>query len=285
MTAEREPPDVGPGAELGVEVEDGTGAQAAAVLTCRPIGVVHSPFRERSAAPRQPSAAKEVRGRIELYAQRGFEHALSDIEAWPYLWVIFWFHLNRGWRPKVLPPRSARRRGLFATRAPHRPNPLGLSVVKLERVEGLVLHVSGLDILDGTPVLDIKPYVPYADAISEAEGGWLETALDPVQEFEVVFERDVEIALAYLRGVWAVDLEDSIRKTLALGPQQHAYRRIRRRGTGYVLAVKEWRARFRVEERRIVVEAIESGYRPRELAQNDDPALDAHRALASGKRA
>ena len=271
MTIHRETPEPQPDA-------------AVPVLTCRPIGVVRSPFRERSAAPRQTSAAKEVLGQIELYPQRGFEHALSDIEAWPYLWVIFWFHLNEGWRPKVLPPRSARRRGLFATRSPHRPNPLGLSVVKLERVEGLVLHVSGLDMLDGTPVLDLKPYVPYADALSEAEGGWLDGALDPAPGFEVIIEPNAQAELSYLRGNWGVELEEPIRKTLELGPQQHAYRRIRRRDSGFVLAVKDWRARFRVEERRIFVEALESGYRQRELALNDDPVLDAHRAFASRRQ-
>jgi tRNA-Thr(GGU) m(6)t(6)A37 methyltransferase TsaA len=249
------------------------------VLTCRPIGIVHSPFRERVAAPRQSAAAREVQGRIELFSGRGFEHALSDIEMWPYLWVIFWFHLNQGWKPKVLPPRSARKRGLFATRAPYRPNPLGMSVVKLERVEGLVLHVSALDMLDQTPVLDIKPYVPYADALSDAEAGWLETALDPLPGFEVVFEPEAAIGLLYLESDFGIELADSITKVLTLGPQQHAYRRIRRRGEGFVLAVKDWRARFRVEERRIYVEAIESGYRPRELATNDAAALDPHRAF------
>src|SRR5215510_10989946 len=117
-------------------------------LTLQPIGVVHSPFVERRQAPRQSAAAQDVRGTIELLPGHGFEHALADIERWSHLWVIFWFHLNEGWKPKVLPPRSQRRRGLFATRSPHRPNPLGLSVVKLERVLGLTLEVSALDILD-----------------------------------------------------------------------------------------------------------------------------------------
>jgi tRNA (adenine37-N6)-methyltransferase len=257
---------------------------ASAVLHCRPIGIVHSPFRERLAAPRQSVSGKETRGRIELFPQRGFEHALSDIESWPYLWVIFWFHLNQGWRPKVLPPRSSRKRGLFATRAPHRPNPIGLSVVKLERVEGLVLHVSALDMLDQTPVLDLKPYVPYADALAGAEGGWLENALDPAPSYAVEFEPEARSALAYLESRWSIELTVSITQSLALGPQQHAYRRIRRREGGYVLAVKEWRAYFRVEERRIAVTAIESGYRPRELATNADAALDPHRDFVARTR-
>jgi tRNA-Thr(GGU) m(6)t(6)A37 methyltransferase TsaA len=252
-------------------------------LVCEPIGVVHSPFQERARAPRQPAAAQAVHGRIELYAGRGFEHALEDVAAWQYLWVLFWFHKNEGWRPKVLPPRSARRRGLFATRSPYRPNPIGLSVVKLERVDGLNLHVSGVDMLDGTPVLDLKPYVAYTDALSEAAGGWLEAALDPSPRFEVDFAPKARAALEYLSTNWDVKLEASIREVLALGPQQHAYRRIRREDDGFVLAAKDFRARFVVEGTRITVTELRSGYRPRELVTSTDPALDAHRAFVEQK--
>ncbi|HTQ06439.1 MAG TPA: tRNA (N6-threonylcarbamoyladenosine(37)-N6)-methyltransferase TrmO [Polyangiaceae bacterium] len=253
-------------------------------LVCRPIGVVRSPFRERAEAPRQTAAARDVRGTIELLPGHDFEHALEDLEMWPYLWVLFWFHLNEGWRPKVLPPRSAKRRGLFATRAPYRPNPIGMSAVKLEKVDGLVLHVSALDMLDGTPVLDLKPYVPYADALADAEGGWLETGLDPQPGFEVELAERAARELGYLRDTWHIELEDAIRRVLVLGPQQHPYRRIRRVGDAMMLAVKDFRARFTVDGRRIVVHAITSGYRPRELATNPAPELEPHRALV-GMRA
>jgi tRNA-Thr(GGU) m(6)t(6)A37 methyltransferase TsaA len=252
-------------------------------LVCEPIGVVHSPFSERARAPRQPAAAQHVSGRIELYPGRGFEHALEDVSAWQYLWVLFWFHKNEGWRPKVLPPRSARRRGLFATRSPYRPNPIGLSVVKLESVDGLSLHVSGVDMLDGTPVLDLKPYVAYTDALSEAAGGWLEGALDPSPRFEVEFAPRARAALDYLAQSFGIELETPIREVLALGPQQHAYRRIRRDADGFVLAVKDFRARFTLDGPRITVTELRSGYRPRELATSPDPALDPHRALAERK--
>src|SRR6202041_972769 len=104
---------------------------------------------------------------------RRFEPALSDVEGWEYLWVVYWFHLNSDWHPKVLPPRSKVKRGVFATRSPHRPCPIGLSAVRLVRVEGLSVHVEGVDMLDGSPVLDLKPYVAAADAIAEAGSGWL----------------------------------------------------------------------------------------------------------------
>jgi tRNA-Thr(GGU) m(6)t(6)A37 methyltransferase TsaA len=246
---------------------------------------VHSPFRVRREAPRQPAASAETRGTIELFPHSGLEHALGDLECWSYLWVIFWFHLNEGFRPKVLPPRSARRRGVFSTRSPHRPNPIGLSAVKLERVSGLCLDVCGLDMLDGTPVLDIKPYVAYTDAVTEAGTGWLAAALDPAATFAVDFTESSRAELAFVRDVSGLDLEPAIRDVLALGPQAHPYRRIRRERSSngaaetFVLAVKEWRARFVVEGTRIAVIGLRSGYRPRELVENPDPALDAHRTF------
>ena len=166
-------------------------------LVLEPIGIVHSPLASKVEASRQPRATAGARGSIELFPGRNFEHALEDLEGWDYLWVIYWFHLNPAWRPKVLPPRSTSgRKGVFATRSPHRPNPIGLSAVRLERVDGLVLHVRDLDMVDGTPVLDIKPYVAYSDAHPGAASGWLDEAAagqeasvpaDPVDPFTVAF--------------------------------------------------------------------------------------------------
>src|SRR5260221_14109273 len=91
-------------------------------MVLRPIGVARTPFSERAEAPRQPYAAAGARGTIELFEGANFEHALDDLEAWDHIWVIFWFHLNAGMRPKALPPRSEKKRGVCATRSPHRPN-------------------------------------------------------------------------------------------------------------------------------------------------------------------
>ena len=141
------------------------------------IGVVHSSYRERFAAPRQPSLDEPQQAEIRLNGGLNFEQALQDLDGFSHIWVLYWMHLNRGWNPTVTPPRGPKvRRGLFATRAPHRPNRIGLSAVKLERIEGRVLHICGHDMLDGTPVLDIKPYIPYADSIPDASSGWLEEA-------------------------------------------------------------------------------------------------------------
>lgn len=251
-------------------------ASAPAAFTFAPIGVARTPFTDRLSAPRQPPAAEGVRGSIELYAAPGIEDALSDLEGWDYIWVVFVFHLNeeRGFRPKVLPPRSPdKRRGLFATRSPYRPNPIGLSAVRLLGVEGLTLRVGGVDMIDGTPVLDIKPYVPYADAHPEARTGWLEgaavegkTPSDPNQGFGVQWSARAREEATWLEGALGTPLTAPVEEVLKLGPQPHAYRRIKIDERGHVLAYKALRVRFSVEGKTITVERIESGYRPRQLA-------------------
>jgi tRNA-Thr(GGU) m(6)t(6)A37 methyltransferase TsaA len=262
-------------------------------LTLEPIGFVRSALETKVEAARQPRAASGEAARIELLPGRHFEHALEDLERWELIWVIFWFHLNSGWRPKVLPPRSTTgRKGVFATRSPHRPNPLGMSVVRLERVEGLVLHIRDSDILDGTPVLDLKPYVAYTDAHPGAGVGWLEDAAriadagaamggqpaDPVNTYVVQFE-----ALAAEQADWVEEharlgMRERIESTLALGPEPHPYRRIRRVGEGMQLAVKEWRVRFVVVGRDVRVVEIYSGFRASQLAAGgEDDTLRVHR--------
>lgn len=259
-------------------------------LDLTPIGVVHSPFTEKMQAPRQPGVAQSADGSIELFAGRDFEHALEDLTTFRYIWILFWFDRAEGWRPKVLPPRSEKRRGVFATRSPHRPNPIGMSLVELVGVDGLVLAVTGLDLLEGTPVLDIKPYIPYADSRPDADHGWLDEAAsprDPLAAFVVEFDEVARADLELLRG-FGVELEGPIRQVLELGPEPHPYRRIRKVEGGGCLALKDFRVAFRSAhqtiERRVVVTSIATGYRPKQLATLHDPALDAHRALAARSR-
>ena len=250
-------------------------------LHLEPIGVVHSPLATKAEAARQPAAAGDVTGVIELFPGRHFEHALEDLDGWERIWVIFWFHHNADWRPKVLPPRSeSGRKGVFATRSPHRPNPIGISAVKLERIEGLTLHVADIDILDGTPVLDIKPYVAYTDAIPSVENGWLDDTRvhDPGAAFQVEWDAAAESQAQWIEERTGLALRERIDSTLALGPTPQPYRRIRPDGDGFVLAVKEWRARFSVEGNVVRVHAIASGFREAQLARGDAaPEMAAHR--------
>lgn len=257
-------------------------------VTLTAIGVVRSPFLEKRQAPRQPGVVEAAAGRVELYAGRGFEHALADLVSFRHVWLLFWFDRAQGFRPKVLPPRSDKRRGVFATRSPHRPNPLGLSLVELVAIEGLTLLVNGLDLLDGTPVLDIKPYLPYADSRPDAGHGWIDTlsapgqARDPLPGYAVRLEALAERQLALLRERFGVELWPAIRQALELGPEPHPYRRIRRQADGgFCLAIKDFRVLFRVAEREIVVLSLDTGYKPSQLFGEtaQDAALAAHRAL------
>lgn len=243
-------------------------------LMLRPIGVVHSPWKDKHSAPRQPAYARDVTGTIELLPGAEYEHALEDLASWSHIWVIFWFHHNQGWHPKVLPPRSRKRRGVFATRSPHRPNPLGLSVLRLDNVEGQTLAVRDLDIMDQTPVFDIKPYVAYSDAIPAASSGWLgqDEVADPGPRFEIVYSERAEAQLAWLVGRAAFDLRALAEPVLGSGPAPHPYRRIRVQGDQLVLAVKDFRLRFTVEGERVTVHEIGTGYRKRVLT---DPTADA----------
>ena len=266
---------------------------AAESVVLTPIGVIHTPFTERALTPRQPPTARGVSGRIELFPAAGIEHAIMDLDAWSHVWVLFLFHLNASWRPKVLPPRGSRRRGVLATRSPYRPNPIGLSVLELEKIDGLTLHVRNVDMLDGSPLLDIKPYVPYTDAIADAGSGWLEDetdrasivmnapAPDPRPEYTVRFEQQAREQCAFLATGFDIDLMSPIERALALGPQPHAYRRIRAVPGGLRLAFKEWRAIFRVSGHEISVVSLGTGYRPKELESSKEPALEPHRAFVA----
>ena len=257
-------------------------------LTLDPIGYLRSSLATKVEAARQPRAAIGTPARIELLPGRNFEHALEDLERWELIWVIFWFHLNPGWRPKVLPPRSTTgRKGVFATRSPHRPNPLGMSVVRLERIEGLVLHIRDTDMLDGTPVLDLKPYVAYTDAHPGAGTGWLEDAAradtssqpaDPVSAYLVQFEALATEQAAWIEAHTGLAIRERIQSTLALGPTSHPYRRIRRVGEWMQLSVKEWRVRFTAVERDVRVLEINSGFRDSQLAaSSNDESHRLHR--------
>lgn len=261
-------------------------------LIVEPIGVVRSTLATKVEAARQPQAAAGSPARIELYAGRHFEHALHDLEKWELIWVLFWFHMNSGWRPKVLPPRSTSgRKGVFATRSPHRPNPIGLSAVRLERVESLTLHIRDCDMLDGTPVLDIKPYVAYTDAHPGACDGWLADAPplsaggrrphDPLPAYTVQLRaRAVEQAL-WIEAHTGLAIRERIQATLALGPEPHPYRRIRRFDGWLQLAVKEWRVRFTVNERDVQVLEIRSGFRASQLAAGGDALIRAHQEFVA----
>jgi len=137
-----------------------------------PIGIIHSPFKESTGTPIQPRMAEGIRGTIKVYKK--FAAGLKDLKGFERIWLIYWFHRAGPQQIQVVPYLDAKPRGLFATRAPCRPNPIGMSTVRLLSIRGRTLYVSDLDALDGTPLLDIKPYVPKFDSYKVKKWGWLE---------------------------------------------------------------------------------------------------------------
>lgn len=148
-------------------------------ITFRPIGTITTPFKESRGTPIQPWAARSMAGTVTLLPE--YVEGLQDLEGFSHIFLIYHFHLSKGFTSKVKPFLDDQIRGVFATRAPSRPNPLGVSLVRLKGVQGNKLHVLDVDMLDGTPLLDIKPYVPEFDYAPEARVGWLENHLDKLR--------------------------------------------------------------------------------------------------------
>jgi tRNA-Thr(GGU) m(6)t(6)A37 methyltransferase TsaA len=140
-------------------------------IVYHPIGMIHSPYRDASDMPIQPPGAAGVAGTVTI--DESYRDGLRDIDGFSHVILIYHFHLSRGVSLQVKPFMDDTERGVFATRAPRRPNPVGLSVVRLIRVEGSLLHIEDVDIVDGTPLLDLKPYVPLFDVRQDVKTGWL----------------------------------------------------------------------------------------------------------------
>jgi len=145
-----------------------------------PIGVIRTPFKSPEGMPIQPAGAKAIRGTVELLPE--YADGLADLAGFSHVILLYHFHRSTGFKLAVTPFMDLRPRGLFATRAPRRPNPIGLSIVRLVRVDGATLHVENVDMLDGTPLLDIKPYVPEFDRQRGTKGGWVERAKGAVRK-------------------------------------------------------------------------------------------------------
>ncbi len=227
-------------------------APDADALILRPIGHVRTGKAVKFQAGHQPDESLSENNRLELLPGCGFETALTDLAGFERVWLVWWFHRNTTWRPQVIPPRGPqRRRGVFATRSPHRPCPLGLTPVLLRRVEGLVLHLGPCDLVDGTPVFDIKPYAPAYDSFPEARAGWIDEVDAAEAEppaFSVTFEPLALAQANWLRAGWGIDFLPRATAMLSRDPAPHRTRRIRRTETGRELGCGAWRALFTVNE-------------------------------------
>ena len=188
-----------------------------------PIGIVHSPYKEKFAIPRQPNLVPAAKATIELPFKQCAKESVQDIEQFSHLWLIFCFHgtQHQGWKPLVRPPRLGgnSKTGVLATRSTFRPNPIGMSVVALNNVEysnqATLLHVGGVDLLDKTPILDIKPYLPYVDSIVDAKAGFAQLA--PANNSQVHFTKTAQHQLN--KQPKALNLTELISQVLAQDPR------------------------------------------------------------------
>lgn len=195
------------------------------------IGVVQTPFKDRFGVPRQPGLATEAKGVIKLDSDPDLKTALRSLEQFTHLWIVFVFHDHggRNWKPSIRPPRLGgnTKVGVLASRAPHRPNPIGMSAVVIKKIDleaagGPEITVGGVDLVDGTPVLDIKPYIPYADAIPNANAGW---ASDPIERIPVIFSTKAETEIRARDGDGSKNLRALIVNILELDPRPAFQRR------------------------------------------------------------
>ncbi len=219
------------------------------------IGIVHSCFSEKFGVPRQPGLVKSAKGRLELLEPFNREEMVKGLEEFSHVWLQFLFHetLEEGWKPTIRPPRlgGKKRVGVFASRSPHRPNFLGMSVVRLEGIvrekKGLFLELAEVDLLDKTPIVDIKPYLPYSDRVEGASSGYLQP--DAV-EGEVEFEEEVMQFCKEYRQKTGRNLRTLITEVLAQDPRPASQRKVVRE---FGMLLWDVNVRWRAEDKTCVV--------------------------------
>jgi len=246
-------------------------------MEVNPIGTFFGDAVYKYDAPRQGRLFAGHPGRIELRKGQNFETALRDLDGFERIWVIFQFHENEGWRPTTrppVPPKGKDRVGTFASRSPYRPNSIGLSCVRLLKVDGLTLYVDEADLLNETPVLDIKPYIPMADAFPNAKAGWVDDQDGEVwnvtqseefeaqnrwigshSEFDLMSFAQVQLG----RGGFSEGVFDGTRRRLTLDENSK---------TG-VLAYRTFRIAFSYDDsaRTVTLKKISSGYTAEDLEE------------------
>ncbi|WP_343529715.1 tRNA (N6-threonylcarbamoyladenosine(37)-N6)-methyltransferase TrmO [Yokenella regensburgei] len=225
------------------------------------IGVICSPYKEKFAVPRQPGLVKSASGELRLLPPYNQADAVRGLEGFSHLWVLFVFHqtMDGGWRPTVRPPRLGgnARMGVFATRSTFRPNPIGMSLVELKGIhcekDQVILQLGSLDLVDGTPVVDIKPYLPFAEALPEATASYAQQS--PQADVTVSFTADVETQLATLHKHYP-QLRTFIHEVLAQDPRP-AYRKEEESGKTYAVWLYDFNVRWRVTDLGFEVFALE----------------------------
>lgn len=255
----------------------------AEVFNHKPIGFFKSDKINNYDVPRQSGLNEtpiENPDYIELEQGHQFEQALEDLQGFSHLWILFEFHKNKTWNPKVMPPRGGdSKRGVFATRSPYRPNPIGISCVEIIRIQGLKIFISSSDLLNGTPILDIKPYIPEYDSFPKAQIGWLEKLHE--QKYEIHYSVQAQDQLQYLQNNGPMDLEPFIKRSLEFDPLNKDKKRLILSkdldiSTNPILCYRTWRISFQVnkDNKTITIYDIFSGYTHQDLQNTEDTYLD-----------
>lgn len=234
-------------------------------LVCEPIGIIRTEMQVKFDAPRQPDPTQTHPHVIELFPGHRYEEALRDLEGFERIWLIWWFDRNTNWRPMVRTPRGdTRRRGVFATRSPHRPNPIGITNVPLLEIRGRELIVGPTDLLDRTAILDIKPYVSSVDSFPNQRQGWLQEveAQGSVHaRYTVVVAPQAHEQLRWLATTWQIDFMPKIRSILERDPSPSRRHRITGARDGiFRMSSGSWRVFFSRDESCITVHRIAPGF-------------------------
>lgn len=184
------------------------------------IGFLESCYQRKFGTPRQPQLAPSASARLRILPEFEPLHSLEGLEEFSHIWLLSWFHLNTNkmFHPKIHPPRlQGGKIGIFASRSPHRPNPIGLSLAKLERIEGDTIYLSGIDLISGTPVLDIKPYVAESDFAADSVAGWVGRAAFP--ELKIVFSEQALLEIESIDLSGKLNFKQLIADTLRHDPR------------------------------------------------------------------
>lgn len=254
------------------------------VIQFNPIGFLRNAPRDKREVARQSALQNthENESFIEVTLENA-KQTLIGVEGFSHLWVIFNFDRNTNWNPMVLPPRLDHKTGVFASRSPHRPNPIGISLCEISKIKEHRIYLVKSDLLEGTPILDLKPYIPEYDYVSEAKVGWTSLSLS----YYVTISQLAETQFVYLKSKFSLDLKSVFIRQLEHHPLDNSRKRVKTlpdKPAHFEIAFRTWRAEFVLrDEKALEILNIYSGYSPMELASETDKYNDKniHRAFVT----
>ncbi|MEX3073821.1 tRNA (N6-threonylcarbamoyladenosine(37)-N6)-methyltransferase TrmO [Vibrio alginolyticus] len=235
------------------------------MYSIEPIGIIETPYKEKFAVPRQPRLVPAATARVKLQGDANSPEAVRGLEQFSHVWLLFLFdqNLEAGWKPTVRPPRLGgnERIGVFASRSTFRPNGIGMSAVEVKGVtkkgDQIYIDVGSVDLVDGTPIVDIKPYIPYSDSIARAQGGYAE---EEPEKLQVTFSSEALSSESLASETKRSDTEHMLRvieQVLAQDPRP-AYKKNKPDSKEYAVNLFDLNVKFTVNDNLITVTAIES---------------------------